>query len=818
MVGCTDDKSDTDDTVTVESVAISKTAVVILVDEELTLTATVAPENATDKSVVWTSDSEKVTIENGKIKGIAKTQAGEEVTITASAGGKSTTCQVTVITTQAQDIASAIVPEGKTLSSEADALKNIDETIATIKKTEDDKVNITPKKAQGVTTVSVKYADGAEEVFAITITDGTVSIRVVELVATPVITCNEENFVTITCATAGSDIFYTINGMEPSLGSDKYTEPFLISDTTTIKAFATNLRFNNSNFGETTFKLWTVTFDTDGGSAIEAQKVLDGEKAKVIEPIKDGFAFGYWSEGEDEFDIDTPITRDIALKVNWLITSKGVANFTSINFTPRSNTKYEFAADVTEDNFNAIGYKAKITTSATNLSLDFSRCNKITSIGRASYYSLQGCKGLVSIIIPDSVTEIGSSTFEGCANLESVNIPDGVTSIGDNAFSGCYSLASITIPNSVTSIGAGVFQSCRSLTSITIPDSVTSIGDSAFSSTNLTNVTIPDSVTSIGRFVFNGCTKLTNITIPNSVTSIGGGAFESCKSLASITIPDSVTGIGDSTFENCTSLASFTISDGVKRIGKNAFCGCTSLANIIIPDSVTSIDWRAFQGCTSLTSVTIPDSITSIEMDIFQNCTSLTSVTIPGTVTRIWDSAFQGCTSLASITIPNSVTSISNRAFQGCTGLTSITIPNSVIWIDEHVFQDCTSLTSITILGRAVSIKQYAFSGCTDLANITILGSIASIEQNAFEGCSSLTNITIPNGVKSIGNNAFERCSSLENITIPSSVTSIGVNIFDRCTNLKTITVWWEEGSKPEGWSTNWNKGCNAQIIYNGGA
>lgn len=84
---------DTEKTVPVVSVTLNVDTAELDVGEELTLTVTVLPSNATDKATVWTSSDEAVaTVSDGIVTAL---KAGTAA-ITVTAGGKSATCQVTV--------------------------------------------------------------------------------------------------------------------------------------------------------------------------------------------------------------------------------------------------------------------------------------------------------------------------------------------------------------------------------------------------------------------------------------------------------------------------------------------------------------------------------------------------------------------------------------------------------------------------------------------------------------------------------------------------------------------------------------------------
>lgn len=80
-------------TIKVTSVAVSPTSLNLEVGQTGTLTATVKPDNATNKTVTWTTSNDKVaTVVNGVVIAVGKGTA----TITAAADGKTAACTVTV--------------------------------------------------------------------------------------------------------------------------------------------------------------------------------------------------------------------------------------------------------------------------------------------------------------------------------------------------------------------------------------------------------------------------------------------------------------------------------------------------------------------------------------------------------------------------------------------------------------------------------------------------------------------------------------------------------------------------------------------------
>ena len=93
MIGCGANADNPE--ILVESISLSQPSAEIEIGETLALKATVLPSNAKAKDVFWASSKNAVATvsENGIVNAIAE----GKTTITASAGGKAATCQITVV-------------------------------------------------------------------------------------------------------------------------------------------------------------------------------------------------------------------------------------------------------------------------------------------------------------------------------------------------------------------------------------------------------------------------------------------------------------------------------------------------------------------------------------------------------------------------------------------------------------------------------------------------------------------------------------------------------------------------------------------------
>ena len=203
----------------------------------------------------------------------------------------------------------------------------------------------------------------------------------------------------------------------------------------------------------------------------------------------------------------------------------------------------------------------------------------------------------------------------------------------------------------------------------------------------------------------------------------------------------------------------------ITSIGDNAFQYCSKLTSIAISNSVISIGNYVFQGC-NFKTITIPNSVKSIGSYAFRDCSFLTSVTLPDSVKSIGNGGFYDCNSLTSLTIGNGVTSIGNYAFDGCTALNYNEYGDAYYLGNDNnpyfvlIKAKSKGITDCNISEKCKFICDYAFYDCTSLTSVNIPDRVTSIGYKAFGGCSKLTNININDNnkaYKSIDGNLYSK-------------------------------------------------------------
>lgn len=315
---------------------------------------------------------------------------------------------------------------------------------------------------------------------------------------------------------------------------------------------------------------------------------------------------------------------------------------------------------------------------------------KVTAIEHDAFNRHRTIAG--QLIIPDTVTSIGSYAFYGCDKLTGdLSIPNGVTTISTYAFHGCTGLTgTLTLPDTVTTIESQAFSGCSGLAKLVLSKKLETIGENAFSSCSSLkgDLEIPEGVTTIGNSAFSSCTSLDGkITIPGSIVSMGNHAFSSCSQVKSVEILDGVTRIGAYAFETCISLSDLKIPSSVTTIGDNAFNGCRSLTgNPPIPEGVKKVGNYAFNACKNLSGkLELPSTVTSIGISAFGGPNSLTGEVEIGEAIKYIDKGILSLTGVNRFRLPKNLcdTEIKENAFATSGSSTKIYYPGYKAEWDE---------------------------------------------------------------------------------------------------------------------------------------
>ena len=174
-------------------------------------------------------------------------------------------------------------------------------------------------------------------------------------------------------------------------------------------------------------------------------------------------------------------------------------------------------------------------------------------------WSSNRCRNLTYASLPKDLTTIGEYAFYYHPNIVTVTVPNTVTEIGNQAFGGCNNLENCDLSGcNITTIPSSCFNSCRKLNSFTIPSSVTAIGNSAFQHCELFTSPLPTGIKSIEYYAFYGAlmqdvdvvipegmgvpregfcgTQIRSIELPSTCYSSVEECYNHCSNLQSVTL------------------------------------------------------------------------------------------------------------------------------------------------------------------------------------------------------------------------------------------------------------------------------------------
>ena len=596
-------------TVTVEAsgVSLNKNTLSLIKGGRETLTATIAPDDTTDKTLTWTmSDATVATVENGIVTAVG---AGTATITVTTANGKSATCNVTV-TVEASGVTldknsirinagedntltATVAPDDTT--DKTLAWTTSDATVATV-----DNGTVTAVGV-GTATITVTTANGKSATCQVTVIANGIGFRTLAVTGTNVYGKLSNTTATFSfvaeVSVSGNATFEVYRDLEcEDIITDKIVSLNTGDNTFYIREYIGGEL--NALYTVTIRRrpMYTVTFDTKGGTAVAEQVIEEDGFVVIPTTTKEGYTFAGW-----DTDLTLPITDGKTVSAQWIgnpyVVTYDVNKGTLTNTTTNVVMGEDFTLEApTRTGYTFVGWyngTAPIALTGTwNIAENVTLKAEWTANTNTAYkvehyiekldggYELKDTDNLTgtsdSQVTPDTKNYTG---FTAPTKQTVTILPDGSQIVRYNYTRNSYTVTFVT--NGGIEMTSQTLKYEQALSSEATRDNFTFGGwfkdetlGSAFVTMPAENITlyaywteenkpsdfnysgsneitidgyvgsdvtvvIPEyiggkPVTSIGDYAFNYCTDLTSIEIPNSVTSIGSYAFSGCTGLTSI--------------------------------------------------------------------------------------------------------------------------------------------------------------------------------------------------------------------------------------------------------------------------------------------
>ena len=182
------------------------------------------------------------------------------------------------------------------------------------------------------------------------------------------------------------------------------------------------------------YKHYTVTFESNGGSSVVSQLVADGANAfKPEEPMRERYTFGGWfidPECTKPFSFATPITSDITIYAKWVkgnqdaVITYAVVGAGSIKWVLESGEDVEITIERSEDNDTSSAhlkgiqidgenfYEYDVTEDKTIVTLKAFELNKYKAGKHIVTFIFDDGQAMVELVVEDASKPTGLTTTE----------------------------------------------------------------------------------------------------------------------------------------------------------------------------------------------------------------------------------------------------------------------------------------------------------------------------------------------------------------------------------------------------------------------
>ena len=524
------------DWVPVESVTLNRTSAELKAGESLTLTATVLPENATDKTVTWSSSD--TSIASVDQNGLVTALTGGNVTITAKAGEKTASCEVNItvpVENVSLDRTSVSLEEGRTTTliatvSPADAT---DKSISWVSSN----TSVATVSNTGIVTALV------EGDVVITATAGGKSASCTVSVVALVIPVESVSLSQTFAELKEGETLALTAAVLPENATDK-TVTWSSSDAS-IASVDQNGLVTAIKIGETTID--AVAGNEKASCTIKVERNANSEVAFEDESVK-RLCLLHFDGNHDG-----------------IITYADLAEVTSLNGVFRESAIVSFPEFQYFIGLEGVEQLAFAKSSVEYIVLPPS----VSYIGRDAFYQ----SAIKSIELPASTKTISEKAFYNCDALTKVSYSgNALEEIGKEAFNQCYALQQVIIHGPLSIIGECAFKDCTSLSTFEHGDKLTQIGIEAFWGAAFREFSFPSSLTFIGSNAFNSCKSLDSVDMSRctSLTSLSAAVFGG-TGVSSVILPPNLTDLGGRALAGTNNLYTLILPSSVDTLGDAPF-------------------------------------------------------------------------------------------------------------------------------------------------------------------------------------------------------------------------------------------------------